>query len=432
MSSILTNNSAQIALKTLKNITAEMATTQAELATGKRVARPGDNAATWAISKAMEADVAGFKRVSDNLTTGQSTVSVARQGAETITDLLTEVKGLVVQAQGENVDRQKIQNSIEEYSTQIQAVVDTASFNGKAMLDNRDTTAGSGSMAVLASIDRGTDGVSSTDITIRKRDLGTAAQTISATGGTYSSGAGSATLTATQSGTIDVSAISVAAGKAFSISLFGTDANGSSFDQASLRTTTAAAETQAEMAASEISYVAHDGDTMSDVLSALTARFDSYAQANDIGDDVLSLGYSGSDITVASTVTDATDQIRVSFNTLGADAGNTIGGGLDMLNDLDVSSASGASQAMVQIESLLATSIDSAAAFGSDQGRLETQHDFIGKITATLQSGIGQMVDVDLEESSARLQALQVQQQLAQQALSIANSAPQTLLGLFR
>ena len=49
-----------------------------------------------------------------------------------------------------------------------------------------------------------------------------------------------------------------------------------------------------------------------------------------------------------------------------------------------------------------------------------------------MRAGIGTLVDADLEESSARLQALQVQQQLATQALSIANSAPQSLLGLFR
>ena len=45
---------------------------------------------------------------------------------------------------------------------------------------------------------------------------------------------------------------------------------------------------------------------------------------------------------------------------------------------------------------------------------------------------IGQLVDADLAKESARLQALQVQQQLGAQALSIANSAPQIVLSLFR
>ena len=49
-----------------------------------------------------------------------------------------------------------------------------------------------------------------------------------------------------------------------------------------------------------------------------------------------------------------------------------------------------------------------------------------------MKAGIGAMVDADMEEASARLQALQVQQQLGIQALSIANQGPQNLLSLFR
>ena len=46
--------------------------------------------------------------------------------------------------------------------------------------------------------------------------------------------------------------------------------------------------------------------------------------------------------------------------------------------------------------------------------------------------GLGSIVDADLAEESAKLQALQVKQQLGVQALSIANSSPQILLSLFR
>ena len=84
------------------------------------------------------------------------------------------------------------------------------------------------------------------------------------------------------------------------------------------------------------------------------------------------------------------------------------------------------------IEGLIQTSIDSASAFGSVQGRIETQIDFVSSLTDSLRAGIGTLVDADMEEASARLQALQVQQQLGVQALSIANQAPQSLLSLFR
>ena len=57
---------------------------------------------------------------------------------------------------------------------------------------------------------------------------------------------------------------------------------------------------------------------------------------------------------------------------------------------------------------------------------------FIGKLQDSLDAGVGNLVDADLAKESARLQALQTKQQLGIQALSIANQAPQVLLGLFR
>jgi flagellin len=46
--------------------------------------------------------------------------------------------------------------------------------------------------------------------------------------------------------------------------------------------------------------------------------------------------------------------------------------------------------------------------------------------------GVGQLVDADMNQESTRLSALQVQQQLGVQALSIANSSSQSILSLFR
>ena len=65
------------------------------------VANAKDNAAVWAISKVMESDVEGFKGISDALGLGQSTVAVSRQASETVTDLLKQMKGKIVAAQGE-------------------------------------------------------------------------------------------------------------------------------------------------------------------------------------------------------------------------------------------------------------------------------------------------------------------------------------------
>ena len=60
MSSILTNNSAMVALQTLKQINMNLAGTQSEISTGKSIASAKDNSAVWAISKVMSSDVQGF------------------------------------------------------------------------------------------------------------------------------------------------------------------------------------------------------------------------------------------------------------------------------------------------------------------------------------------------------------------------------------
>jgi flagellin len=69
---------------------------------------------------------------------------------------------------------------------------------------------------------------------------------------------------------------------------------------------------------------------------------------------------------------------------------------------------------------------------GAQAKQIEAHNSFVSKLVDTLESGIGNLVDADLAKESARLQALQVQQQLGAQSLSIANQAPQIILSLFQ
>jgi flagellin len=71
------------------------------------------------------------------------------------------------------------------------------------------------------------------------------------------------------------------------------------------------------------------------------------------------------------------------------------------------------------------------AALGSVSKRLEIQSDFTVKLIDILRAGVGNLVDADMAEESAKLQSLQIKQQLGVQALSIANSNPQVILSLF-
>jgi flagellin len=72
------------------------------------------------------------------------------------------------------------------------------------------------------------------------------------------------------------------------------------------------------------------------------------------------------------------------------------------------------------------------ATMGSQAKALEVQKSFLGKLRDVVEEGISNMVDADLAKESARLQSLQIKQQLGTQALSIANQAPQYILSLFR
>ena len=70
--------------------------------------------------------------------------------------------------------------------------------------------------------------------------------------------------------------------------------------------------------------------------------------------------------------------------------------------------------------------------FGSKAKQFELQLAFNEKLTDSIEGGLGNLVDADLAREHARLQALQIKQQLGLQALSIANQAPQSILALFR
>jgi flagellin len=84
------------------------------------------------------------------------------------------------------------------------------------------------------------------------------------------------------------------------------------------------------------------------------------------------------------------------------------------------------------IETALKGMATGAAELGAAKARIDMQKDFISKLSDSIDRGVGQLVDADMNKESTRLQALQVQQQLGIQALSIANSNTQSILSLFR
>jgi len=105
----------------------------------------------------------------------------------------------------------------------------------------------------------------------------------------------------------------------------------------------------------------------------------------------------------------------------------------------DISAVSNNANDLQQLENLTAEVdgvlnrlTDSISYLGSIKNRVDIQNDFVSALSDAISRGIGQLVDANMEEESTKLQALQVQQQLGIQALSIANSSTQNILSLFR
>jgi flagellin len=91
-----------------------------------------------------------------------------------------------------------------------------------------------------------------------------------------------------------------------------------------------------------------------------------------------------------------------------------------------------ASNALTAVNNSIDAVSGALARLGTKSKALTTHLTFVGKLTDSLESGVGNLVDADLAKESAKLQALQTKQQLGVQALSIANQTPQLVLSLFR
>jgi flagellin len=99
--------------------------------------------------------------------------------------------------------------------------------------------------------------------------------------------------------------------------------------------------------------------------------------------------------------------------------------------DLDVENDN-LDDALYSVDLALESMTSAGAKLGSLSARIDLQTDFSAKLSDAIEKGVGRLVDADMNEESTRLKALQTQQQLAIQALSIANSDSQNILSLFR
>jgi flagellin len=137
----------------------------------------------------------------------------------------------------------------------------------------------------------------------------------------------------------------------------------------------------------------------------------------------------------SSKLFDANDQSGI----LDTEDTTTNGGTAYSVVNLDISALTDSADDLADLEQMIghvdgavANMTTAAANLGAVKQRVNLQQDFVGSLMNAIDRGVSQLVDANMEEESTRLQALQVQQQLGIQALSIANSSSQNILSLFR
>ena len=391
MTSILTNVAAMAALSTLRSIDGSMEDTQARVSSGLRVGEASDNAAYWSIATTMRSDNMALSAVQDALGLGAAKVDTAYAGMDSAIEVVKEIKAKLVAATEDGVDKDKVQEEITQLQDQLISISEAASFSGENWLQTDLTAAGgSETKSVVGSFVRDDSG----NVSVKKVDY-----TLDTTTVLFDTGGDTGILdtqTAIEDDSITlnvntggvVTAVTV---QAYSIddviadvgSVFtGDSATGGALSYVKVSDDVwVAAVDQTGVATQEVAY--DDGTTL----------------------------WAVDTTAVPGTVTTA------SVSDLTID-GTTTGGQLDQLIQM--------------VDDALTLMTSAAADLGSLGMRIDLQTEFVSALTDSIDSGVGRLVDADMNEESTRLKAQQTPQQLAIQSLSIANSASESILTLFR
>jgi len=418
----MTNASAMTALKTLQMTNKNLDQTENRISTGYKVATASDNAAYWSIATTMRSDNKALSTVQDALGLGAATVDVAYTAMDSVHDVLDQIKTKLVSASQPGVDKSKIQSDITELQKQLQTYASSASFSGNNWL-SVDTSSSSykATQSVVSSFNRSSDNqvsISTIDIDITGIALFNSDTTAGATqgllqGGTAGQGT-SAAFAYDNTGTTPIDdggkitlAVKVDGGTAQNVDVTVADAANFSLDDlvAGINGSLTGAKASKSDDGTKLVLTSNTTGTTSSVeITGVTAKKADGTTTSDAG---------------------------IGFTTMAAATGAATGGGV---MDIDITNASAAQLSAYTntVNDMSAKVTTAAANLGSVKSRIDMQQDFVKNLMDAVDRGVGSLVDADMSEESTKLQALQTQQQLGIQALSIANSNSQSILSLFR
>lgn len=407
MPSIVTNNAAMTALQSLSMTMKNMETTQSRISTGLRVSTAADNAAYWSIATTMRSDHSALSTVKDALNLGSSTIDVAYTGLKSAIDVTSQIKSKLVAAAQPGVDRSKIQSEVTQLQKQLKSISDSAVFSGQNWLSVDSSVTGfNADKKIVSSYQHDAAG----NVSVGTIDLNIGGIKL------FDSNASSFVAQTVNDVTFTVAAAS---------SIFA-DVDGK-FDAAAVDGDTAALTFV--VGGKEVAAVATKNGADYDIAFEST---DTFVDADTPG--VSLKGSTTSDSTIAIGVTSRTNFVEASGILDSVDAVTGVS-----VETLDISGLTDSAADLTtlnlmtkQVDAAIASMTDSASDLGSVKSRVTLQQSFVSSLMASIDKGIGALVDADMNEESTRLQALQVQQQLGVQALSLANQSAQSILSLFR
>ena len=398
MTSILTNVAAMAALSTLRTISSGMEETQARVSSGMRVGSASDNAAYWSIATTMRSDNMALAAVEDALGLGAAKVDTAYAGMDSAIEVVKEIKAKLVAATEDGIDKAKVQEEIDQLKDQLTSIAQAASFSGENWLQ---ANVGAGeTKTVVASFVRGDDG----SVSVKKVNYALTTDNVlfDTTGANlgildkvYDVSAKSVTLSVNTDGVSEQVTV-----EAFSVDdLIAQDAV--------FTTNTPAGSTKSTQLAEVAGTFYVKVDDTNWVLAADVTGTGQEA-VHDEGGVFYGVDTGNAPPAAAEAPSSIKDINIVGMNSVDLDT--LISGVDEALNDMT----------------------SAAADLGSIGMRIDMQEEFVNKLSESIDKGVGRLVDADMNEESTRLKALQTQQQLAIQSLSIANSASESILTLFR
>ena len=418
MSSLMTNTAAMTALQTLRGVNAGLATTQNRISTGYRVATASDNAAYWSIATTMRSDVQALSAVQDALGLGAATIDTMYTGLNGTVEVVSSIKAKLVAARTPGVDRAKIQSEITELQKQLKNTADSAVFNGENWISVDSTSSSyNATKSVVASFSRvaGTIKIDTLSVDLEAIKLYDANLDTAYTAQTFP--------------TVDTAAYAAASDVGGNITVTIATA------VPTVLTIAVAANTSLADIATEINKLNVEGLSVGVSTAGDKLSFFSRNDLDiDIDASVSGLGAAVTLTALAAPVDTKKGVLDQTFDAYTGAAWETVS-----LDSLDISAITDNVSDLAKLETYIqgvedafAKITDSATNLGAIKNRIGLQQNFVKTLTHSLDRGVGQLVDADMNAESTRLQALQVQQQLGIQALSIANAGSQSILSLFR